>query len=224
MHKLPKSFYPKKPGHGLRTAGAAGVAVLALTLAANAADPVQPQPYEPVPVQHSLYDWSGAYLGAMLGYTWGEYSPESMSDVDDNGYIAGGYAGLNFQSGSLVFGLEGDFAAAGLDESSGGMSIETDMIGNVRGRIGYAFDRVLAYGAGGVAFANVKADDGSVSDENWQSGFTVGAGVEAAMTDNLLARVEYLYSDFGEETYNLSTDTDIELKTHTVRAGLAYKF
>ena len=224
MHKLPKSFYPKKPKHSLRVAGTAGVAVLALTLAANAADPVQQQVYEPLPVQDTLYDWSGAYLGAMLGYTWGEYQPESMSSVDDNGYIAGGYAGLNFQSGSLVFGIEGDFAAAGLDKSYGLDSVETDMIGNVRGRIGYAFDRVLAYGAGGAAFANVKASDGLVSDENWQTGYTVGAGVEAAMTDNLLARVEYMYTDFGKETYALSSDTDIELKTHTVRAGLAYKF
>ncbi len=211
----------------LKTTGAAAVAVLALTMVARAADlPVEPpiEVYEPLPVQSTSYDWSGVYLGAMLGYTWAEYSVEGLNDVDDNGYVAGAYTGFNFQSGSLVFGVEGDFASVGLDESSGGTSVETDMIGSVRGRVGYAFDRVLAYGTGGVAFANVTADDGAVSDDNWHSGYTLGAGVEAAMTDHILARVEYLYSDFGEESYDLTTDTDVDLTSHTIRAGLGYKF
>lgn len=211
----------------LKTTGAAVVAVLALTMVAKAADlPVEPEieVYEPLPVQPTSYDWSGVYLGAMLGYTWAEYSVEGLNDIDDNGYVAGAYTGFNFQSGSLVFGVEGDFASVGLDETSGGATLETDMIGSVRGRVGYAFDRVLAYGTGGVAFANVTADDGTVSDDNWHSGYTLGAGVEAAMTDHILARVEYLYSDFGEETYDLTTDTDADLTSHTIRAGLGYKF
>jgi outer membrane immunogenic protein len=211
----------------MKTTAAASVAFLALTMTARAADlPVEPQVevYEPVDVQPTAYDWSGAYLGAMLGYTWAEYNPEALSDIDDNGYVAGGYAGFNLQSGSLVFGLEGDFAAVDLDDTSGGTSLETDMVGSVRGRVGYAFDRVLAYGTGGVAFANVTADDGTVSDDNWHSGYVVGAGLEAAMTDHVLARVEYLYSDFGEETYNLTANTDADLTSHTIRAGLGYKF
>lgn len=220
------SYLPKQR-YVLKTTGAAAAAVLALTMTAWSADlPVEPEieVYEPLPVQSSAYDWTGVYLGAMLGYTWAEYSPEALNDIDDNGYVAGGYTGFNFQSGSLVFGVEGDFAAVGLDESSGGTSFETDMIGSVRGRVGYAFDRILAYGTGGVAFANVTADDGTVSDDNWHSGYTVGAGVEAAMTDHILARVEYLYSDFGEETYELTADTDADLTSHTIRAGLGYKF
>lgn len=211
----------------LKTTGAAAIAVLALTITASAADlPVEPEieVYEPLPVQSTSYDWSGVYLGAMLGYTWAEYSVEGLGDIDDNGYVAGAYTGYNFQSGSLVFGIEGDFAAAGLDETSGGTTLETDMIGSVRGRVGYAFDRILAYGTGGVAFANVTADDGTVSDDNWHSGYVLGAGVEAAMTDHILARVEYLYSDFGEETYDLTADTDADLTSHTIRAGLGYKF
>lgn len=211
----------------MKTTGIATVAVLALSMTARAADlPVEPQVdmSEPVEVQPTAYDWSGAYLGAMLGYTWAEYDPEALSDVDDKGYVAGGYTGFNFQSGSLVFGLEGDFASVGLDDTSGGTSLETDMMGSVRGRVGYAFDRVLAYGTGGVAFANVTADDGTVSDDNWHSGYVVGAGLETAMTDHVLARVEYLYSDFGEETYNLTTDMDADLTSHTIRAGLGYKF
>ncbi len=211
----------------LKTSGAAAVAVLALTMTVKAADlPVEPQVemYEPVAVQSSSYDWTGVYLGAMLGYTWAEYNPEALGDIDDKGYVVGGYTGFNFQSGGLVFGIEGDFASLDLDETSGGTRVETDMMGTVRGRVGYAFDRVLAYGTGGVAFANVTASDGLVSDDNWHSGYTVGAGVETAMTDNILARVEYLYTDFGDETYNLTTNTDVDLTSHTIRAGLGYKF
>lgn len=227
MKTMSKNSILPNQRHVLKTTSAAAIAVLALTMAAKSADlPVEPEieVYEPLPVQPTSYDWTGVYLGAMLGYTWAEYNPDALNDLDDKGYVAGAYTGFNFQSGSLVFGVEGDFASIGLDDSSGGTSFETDMAGSVRGRVGYAFDRILAYGTGGVAFANITADDGTVSDENWHSGYTVGAGLETAMTENILARVEYLYSDFGEETYNLTTNTDADLTSHTVRAGLGYKF
>lgn len=227
MNTMSGNSYLPKQRFVLKTTGAAAIAVLALTMAATAADlPTgsQIEVYEPLLVRSTSYNWSGVYLGAMLGYTWAEYNHEALGDIDDDGYVVGGYTGFNIQSGSLVFGIEGDFASVDLDETSGGTRVETDMIGNVRGRVGYAFDRILAYGTGGVAFANVTVGDGAVSDDNWHSGYTVGAGLEAAMTDHVLARVEYLYSDFGEETYNLTADTDVDLTSHTIRAGLGYKF
>lgn len=207
--------------------GFAGVAIATLLAAtiANAADlPVEPDVYEPAPYENTTYDWSGAYLGAMLGYQWGNFDVQGLGDVEADGYVAGGYAGYNFQSGALVFGIEGDLAATDLSETSGGVTLESDLTGSIRGRIGYAFDRILAYGTGGVAFADVSASDGTVSDDNWHSGYVVGAGIEAAMTENVLARVEYLYTDFGDETYNLTTAADADLSSHTVRAGIGYKF
>ncbi|MEP0519044.1 MAG: outer membrane protein [Hyphomicrobiales bacterium] len=210
-----------------RRIGFSGVAIAALLAsnAARAADlPVEPDVFTPAPYEATAYDWSGAYLGAMLGYQWGDFDVQGLGDVEADGYVAGGYVGYNFQSGNLVFGIEGDLAATDLKETSGGVTLESDLTGSIRGRVGYAFDRILAYGTGGVAFADVSASDGTVSDDNWHSGYVVGAGIEAAMSENVLARVEYLYTDFGDETYNLTTATDADLSSHTVRAGIGYKF
>lgn len=206
----------------------AGTAIFAMifSVSLQAADlPVESEVYTPVePYQDTNYNWSGAYLGAMLGYQWGEFDVQGLGDVEADGYVAGGYAGYNFQSGALVFGVEGDLAATDLEQISAGNTLETELIGSIRGRVGYAFDRILAFGTGGVAFADVTASDGTVSDENWHTGYVVGAGIEAAMTENVLARVEYLYTDFGDETYNLTTATEADLSSHTVRAGIGYKF
>lgn len=204
----------------------AAIATLLASTFVNAADlPVEPDVFTPaVPYEDTTYNWSGAYLGAMLGYQWGDFDVQGLGDVEADGYVAGGYAGYNFQSGALVFGVEGDLAATDLSETSAGTTLESELTGSIRGRVGYAFDRILAYGTGGVAFADVTASDGTVSDDNWHTGYVVGAGIEAAMTENILARVEYLYTDFGDETYNLTTATNADLSSHTVRAGIGYKF
>lgn len=106
---------------------------------------------------------------------------------------------------------------------------------------------VLAYVTGGVAFGNVEFDararlqDGetTVGSLNFGSdtmrwGYTVGAGLEAKLTENIRAKVEYLYVDLGEAEYNInaisgstelgSHNGSLELDLHVVRAGLAYQF
>lgn len=205
---------------------AVALAAMLASNAVSAADlPVEPDVFTPdVPYEDASYDWSGVYLGAMLGYQWGDFDVQGLGDVEADGYVAGGYAGYNYQSGALVFGVEGDLAATDLKETSAGTTLESELTGSIRGRVGYAFDRILAYGTGGVAFADVTASDGTVSDDNWHTGYVIGAGIESAMTENILARVEYLYTDFGDETYNLTTATDADLSSHTVRAGVGYKF
>ena len=71
----------------------------------------------------------------------------------------------------------------------------------MRGRAGYAFDRVLFYGTGGAAFGNVQGGPvGGPFDSGTQIGWTAGAGVEFAFTPNITANVEYLYVDLGNFT------------------------
>ena len=75
--------------------------------------------------------------------------------------------------------------------------------GAVRARAGYAVDRFLPYLAGGVAFTKYKVvidESGDIaSDSQSLTGWTVGAGVEYAFTDQLMGRFEYRYTDFGEQ-------------------------
>ena len=75
-------------------------------------------------------------------------------------------------------------------------------IGTLRGRVGYAFDRILLYvTAGGAATQLVSTVNvgaiGSASTTFTHGAWTAGGGVEAAITEDLSARVEYLYVDTG---------------------------
>lgn len=55
-------------------------------------------------------------------------------------------------------------------------------------------------------------------------GWTAGAGVEAAFTDNLTARIEYLFVDFSDATFTTGPAPQVKLDANLIRLGLDYKF
>ena len=65
-----------------------------------------------------------------------------------------------------------------------------------------------------------------------RTGWTVGAGVEYAITKNLTLKVEGLYTDLGNKTVdtdyygnnNSNTYTQTNVRFATVRAGVNWKF
>jgi outer membrane immunogenic protein len=204
------------------------VALIAGAAAAQAADvssPVvpQPAPYVPPAYEQPSFTWSGAYVGAFAGYGWGDVDADSGS-VGTDGFNAGGYAGYNVQFNNWVVGAEADGTWSGMDGSDGPATASIDWMSTVRARAGYAFDNFLLYGTGGIAFAGAELSDGTVSDSNTHVGWTAGVGAEMAMTNNLIGRIEYQYADFGDKTYNLSSDVDADLSASTVRVGLGFKF
>jgi outer membrane immunogenic protein len=100
----------------------------------------------------------------------------------------------------LVVGVEGDFSWTGLRGSgtdSIGDTINTklDWTSTVTGRAGVAFDRLLVYGKGGVAFARDQSTftdtlANSSSNSLTRTGWTAGAGLEYGLTKNWSAKVE----------------------------------
>ena len=58
------------------------------------------------------------------------------------------------------------------------------------------------------------------------NGWNIGAGIEHAFTQNLTARIEYRYTDYGRsvETYAQGYDLGFEPQIHTILVGVAYKF
>ena len=67
--------------------------------------------------------------------------------------------------------------------------------------------------------------EGGDSDQQWLTGWTIGAGVERKLTENIIGRVEYDYSSFGEERFDLgSSDPDIDLTGHSLKVGLGLQF
>ncbi|AYM82159.1 outer membrane protein [Agrobacterium tumefaciens str. Cherry 2E-2-2] len=197
-------------------------AALALSSAAPvlAADLVYEQPAPASEQQvYSAYDWSGFYLGAQGGYNWNQATILG-SDVDLDSGSFGAHAGYNFQHGNIVYGIENDFNYNFEDNSDA--TVEWDASG--RGRIGYAWDRTLFFATAGIAAAGAKVDvPGAGKKDDILIGWTAGGGVEHALTDNILVRGEYRYSDFGNKDFGSSIG-DFGATQHKLLLGASYKF
>ncbi len=110
-----------------------------------------------------------------------------------------------------------------------------DYVGTVRGRIGYAFDRLMPYVTGGFAWGhthiNVNDGDG-VSGlfpvGHYQTGWTAGVGLEYAVSGNWTAKAEYEYVDLSRQTYDLSGfglgSVNVDPRIHLFKLGLNYQF
>ncbi|CAN7598981.1 outer membrane protein [Pararhizobium sp. LjRoot238] len=197
-------------------------AALALTstVPALAADAVYEQPLLPPEQQtYSTYDWSGFYLGAQGGYSWNQATIlGSDQDIDSGSF--GAHAGYNFQYGNIVYGIENDFNYN--FEDGGEANLEWDASG--RGRVGYAWDRTLFFATAGIAAAGGKVDvPGVGKKDDILIGWTAGGGVEHAVTDNILVRGEYRYSDFGNKDFG-SGIGDFGATQQKVLFGASYKF
>jgi outer membrane immunogenic protein len=179
------------------------------------------------------YSWTGFYLGVNGGGAFGRSDWNGFGDTDVSGGLVGVTAGYNWQSGQWVLGLEGDIDWANIkgDFTNAacptGCETKIGWLGTARGRLGYAFDRVMPYITGGAAFGDVKATQfgvGSVSDTN--VGWTAGAGVEWAVMANWTAKLEYLYVDLGDVSCAacLPAASNVDFRSHLVRAGLNFRF
>ena len=234
-------------------AAASGAAAADLPL------PGTPSPiYVPAPPP---FTWAGFYLGANGGFTWAQANstvtlagplavPATTTTSNGNAGLAGGQIGANLQYNRLVLGLEGDFDWSGLGKNSSlscgaGCSLSTTSslkwLATARLRAGATVvDRVLLYATGGVAVeplsqsANLLVGGANTNLFNLNAtgvGWTIGGGVESAITNNISAKIEYLYVDVG----NLKASSPIGIIGGTVtqnarvtqcivRGGFNYRF
>jgi outer membrane immunogenic protein len=132
----------------------------------------------------------------------------------------GAQAGYNWQMNSFVFGFEADASHVGISQSivpantlaaaCGNCGVlatnEITWLTTMRGRLGFAFDRVLFYGTAGAAagyvnnhwgFGFIPFSDRQFNVSGAQVGYVVGGGIEAMITTNVLLRAEYLHVDLG---------------------------
>jgi outer membrane immunogenic protein len=210
-------------------AGVSALAVVTMMGAANAADlPVRQQYPTKAPLYAAPYNWTGFYLGINGGGSFGRSDWSGAGSTTTSGALVGGTIGYNWQFNQTVIGLEGDADWSSLRGSTssalgGTNEIRNDYLATVRGRLGYAFDRVMPYVTGGLAIGNVKASTPFSSTDDTRAGWTVGGGVEFALAGPWTAKVEYLYADLGKDSGS-SLGTDVDFHTNIVRAGLNYRF
>ncbi len=228
------------------------ISLTALTLAglmsAGAASAADLGPYRrgsvkdaPPPVAYSRpFSWTGLYVGAQVGYGWGNTDASSgpltgfdqSYSYDTNGWVGGVHAGYNWQFQNLVYGIETDIEASSI--SGGGLgslgfahNTELNWVGSTRGRLGIAYDRTLFYATAGWAYGDVRIDKTFASYSDVRHGWTAGAGVEHAISDRMTMRLEYRYTDLGSTNFSSNSANSIdksEVDFHTVRAGVSFKF
>ena len=247
-----------------KAASIAVIAVAGFAIPTNKADAqiasgtnpyLGPSVFSPQPVM----TWSGFYIGINAGAGFGgDYKASTslfgtpiQSTLSAGGFTGGMQAGYNFQiegGQGFVVGVEGDFNYANFKNSSsigvpgfGSASVEakTDYFATFRARFGYAFDNVMLYGTGGIAFTHAKLSasestglflPNSISNSQSHTGWVIGAGMEAALNANVSLRAEYLYADFGRKTYFSQFASPafpgirVKLDQHIIRTGLNYRF
>jgi outer membrane immunogenic protein len=226
----------------------AAIAVLALGLsagAASAADLTRPAPMAPAaPYPETIvaygFNWTGGYVGANLGYRWVENAARSNRGGSfrlDSSSIAGGLqAGYLLQSGGLVYGAEidamyGDNARTRA-APGGRVSSTIDWSGSARGRLGWAFDRVLVYGTAGVGIAGFESTGRgggkTATKTDTLIGWTAGGGLEYAISKNVSVRGEYLFSDYGRNSVSYGgtgvSGNKQDITSHLARMGVNFKF
>ncbi|HEU0083104.1 MAG TPA: outer membrane protein [Bradyrhizobium sp.] len=213
------------------------VAVVALTAPALAAD-FGVRPYT---APAAIYNWTGFYIGGHVG--GGISSSEVLNGIvttsnDGIRALGGVQAGADYQSGSFVAGVEGQYSWLGGANNGivfpGGFvySNERRALGSVTGRAGFAWGPALLYAKGGYAYSDnqERLTFGGVPlafafDRNRRDGYTVGAGVEYMFAPNFSAKFEYQYYDFGRSAFIAPVAFGaFRVDEHTVKAGLNYRF
>ena len=239
------------------------LALIAASGSAIAADLPLPPPVAPpfyaLPI---AYSWSGCYVGGEGGPAWGKSSQTAASgpgaglpitnSFGTTGGLFGVTLGCNYQVANFVFGAEGDASFSFITGEVNNLpafnprrtsSTDETSFNTLRGRAGFAWDRLFFYGTGGAAFANVGVDvcapeiSGCVSDQQIRTGWVAGGGIEWATwglpDGSVTLKLEYLHADLGtglliNPPVTINRDTfvsrNVSLTNDIIRVGLNWKF
>ena len=219
--------------------------------------------YAPVPI------WSGFYIGIHGGYGWGEADyinnfpgyviPGPIGTAfshDIDGGKVGGHVGFNWQWNQIVLGLEGSGTWTDIGRTvtspfaplTDTFTTEIRALGTITPRLGIAAGNALFYVKGGVAFGDIETRATSnvlgvpvfVDASETRIGWTVGGGLEYAVTPNWIFGIEGNYYDFGDVNVRdnvritgtgvtipgalFSNNYDVEVNTWSVMGRISYKF
>ncbi len=212
----------------------AAAALAGLSSGVQAADLGAPRMPIAAAVVAPAFNWTGFYVGAHAGYGFGRTTPTDGPSypMNTSGALVGGQIGFNYQINQIVLGAEADLAYAGISGSRTSVApqvlfVRTNMLGSVRARAGFAVDRTLFYVTGGLGIQGgsfATNDVGAGPERYTRTGWTLGAGVEYAMTPNWTVKAEYSYYNFGTRTLGPIYIGTLRADVHTVKLGVNYLF
>lgn len=207
--------------------------------------------------KHRWYEWTGIYAGLNGGYGWGrssyEFPPGSTGDGPDfplfapeiggvfhqnvKGGLFGAHVGYNFQSCSLLLGIEGAFEGSWIQDKSVDVFApatlptatykgQINWLVSLTPRLGYVYDDLLLYVKAGPAAARVKnrfhssdvTNDGDdpinvphhFNRKHYHMGWTGGIGVEWAVNVRWILGVEYDHYWLSKERYGGQLDPNTD--------------
>lgn len=174
-------------------------------------------------------------------------------DTNDRAFIGGGQIGYNIQTNGVVFGIETDIKWRRLNGDASqtfvtfndqlALQSEQSWVGSLRGRLGWAQDEWLLFITGGLAYGRVEHSilqtalgfgGRTISESDVKTGWTIGAGLDYALTPSWSFGMQYLYTDLGSTTLIFPRQTinfiefatssvDFDDRSHEVTARLNYK-
>ncbi len=176
----------------------------------------------------------------------------TKTNVSPYALIGGAQAGINLQFGPAVVGAEGTWTSSALSDNQDTATLAANTQEESRsaphwyatatGKLGFAVNDWLFYAKGGGAWMHVDYDQlmlvGGIRAAQQQitdnrSGWTAGLGIEYAFNENLSAKLEYDFLDFGTKnyTFNLASGggpaalpVSIQSQTHMITLGMNYRF
>ena len=195
--------------------------------------------------------WTGFYFGAHAGHAWADanwtFTDATLFNTsagekfshDPSGAFVGGQIGFNVQMGRWVWGVEGTLSS-GISRTSVSpifgdtFTTDVDALWTATSRLGYVWNRWLAYGKAGYAGGQVEVSANPRSTRNTipanqtevHHGWTIGAGIEHLVTQNVTFGVEYNYMDLGGKaaSQSLILRVDNDVTAHAVMGRFGYKF
>lgn len=167
-----------------------------------------------------------------------------------SGWALSAYAGFNYVVGDgFVVGLEGEYVATDATEDNGGPWYPASdhhvtnitSLWSVSGKAGVAADAILFYATAGVAGGNVEissqcdaacASTDTATASGHQIGWTVGAGLDFMVADNVTVGVNYKYIDLGSAEYTpnvlpgnwVSSERTVTTTANVLSARVGFKF
>ena len=216
-----------------------------------AADLIVDEPAAPVETV-AASDWAGAYLGVFGGYGTGLADDDASlcgglcidnttgNDIDLAGYLLGVTAGVNFGlTDSLIAGVAADVAWTNLTgEVTGsgpvfdfyeGTTHTIDWMGSVRGVLGFDGGTFMPYVTAGIAFAQSSRYSDPIDEtvSATHTGWTAGAGVQIAISENAAIDLQYRHTVLGEAEFDWEgpgSTREVGLDVDAITVGVNFSF
>ena len=165
-------------------------------------------------MQFDVPRWEGLYLGGHLGYGAADdwtFNSSNAEERNDGNLLGGLQAGYNWQNGDIVWGVQGDFSATGIEGGDNDyVQAEINFLATLRGRLGMAFNNILLYGTAGAGFVGGDIASSTVPtarEDFLETVFVVGGGIEVAVDERMSIGAEVLrFGDTGNFANNNGSD------------------